>query len=790
MTAELTGLIIKLEAQTRQLQRDFARANTIQAKASRQMEQKAKRSADQIAKTYEGMGGRIGAAFKEIALPKIDGLAGPMAGFGIAGGVAGGVVAGVAAVRSQVRAIAELGDEAKRAGMQVEAFQEWKFVADQNRIGIDALTDGFKELNLRADEFIVTGKGSAAEAFQRLGIAAGDLKTKLKDPSALMVELIKRMEGLDKAAQIRIADELFGGTGGEQFVQLLERGADGISAQINRARDLGLVLDAGAVRKATELDAKFREVDARLQSMWRSGVVGAAEFFGLIERERAKLDFDPIDTARLFGQGTADALGGLPEVPQDALEQIESLKIEYADLANEARMLVPALSDASIMLRGVGSDAGAEAITDLASRIGDAARAFDEGTISGEEYAAKLREVIEEAQASIGAMGDLDKARLSGVIGQVETLLEWIGKLPAAAAAARAKINELTLADAPAASGDENSTPPSALAPVTSARPRAAPAMISENVGAPISGGSAGRHHAAGGRSQDQFARALESLRQQKTALEAEAVALVVASQAGLKYSDALEFARTRAELLNAAQASGKPITTALTAEVDKLAEAHLKAGNAAKKAADDLKAVEERSEKGAAALTDVFMSVLDGSKSAEEAVADLLLQIAKVQMQKALMGMFTGPMNGASDFVGGLLGFSDGGFTGTGGKYEPAGVVHKGEFVFSKETVQRLGAGNLDRLHQSARKGYASGGLVGDAGKVARATSGRAMDSAEASAPTVTISAPITVNASGGTPAQNADLAQQVARESEAMFRALVQNELVKQMRPGGMLR
>ncbi len=787
MTAELTGLIIKLEAQTRQLQRDFARANTIQAKASRQMEQKAKRSADQIAKTYEGMGRRIGAAFKDIALPKIGGLAGPMAGVGIAGGVAGGVVAGVAAVRSQVRAIAELGDEAKRAGMQIEAFQEWKFVADQNRIGIDALTDGFKELSLRADELIVTGKGSAAEAFQRLGIEAGDLKAKLKDPSALMVELIKRMEGLDKAAQIRIADELFGGTGGEQFVQLLERGADGISAQINRARDLGLVMDAGAVKKATELDAKFREVDARLQSMWRSGVVGAAEFFGLIERERAKLDFDPIDTARLFGQGTADALGGLPEVPQDALEQIESLKIEYADLADEARMLVPALSDASIMLRGVGSEAGAAALTDLASRIGDAARAFDDGTISGEEYAAKLREVIEEAQASIGAMGDLDKARLSGVIGQVETLLEWIGKLPAAAAEARAKINELTLADAPAASGEENSTPPSALAPLTSARPRAAPAMISENI---ADDPARSRHRAAGGRSQDQFARALESLRQQKTALEAEAVALVVASQAGMKYSDALEFARTRAELLNAAQASGKPITTALTAEVDKLAEAHLKAGNAAKKAADDLKAVEERSEKGAAALTDVFMSVLDGSKSAEEAVADLLLQIAKVQMQKALMGMFTGPMGGASEFVGGLLGFSDGGFTGNGGKYEPAGVVHKGEFVFSKETVQRLGAGNLDRLHQSARKGYASGGLVGDAGKVAKAASGRAMDSAEASAPTVTITAPITVNASGGTPAQNADLAQQVARESEAMFRALVQNELVKQMRPGGMLR
>lgn len=34
--------------------------------------------------------------------------------------------------------------------------------------------------------------------------------------------------------------------------------------------------------------------------------------------------------------------------------------------------------------------------------------------------------------------------------------------------------------------------------------------------------------------------------------------------------------------------------------------------------------------------------------------------------------------------------GFSEGGFTGSGGKYEPAGIVHKGEFVFSKEKTTK----------------------------------------------------------------------------------------------------
>ncbi len=40
----------------------------------------------------------------------------------------------------------------------------------------------------------------------------------------------------------------------------------------------------------------------------------------------------------------------------------------------------------------------------------------------------------------------------------------------------------------------------------------------------------------------------------------------------------------------------------------------------------------------------------------------------------------------------GSLTGFSDGGYTGDGGKYENAGIVHKGEFVIDKETTSKIG--------------------------------------------------------------------------------------------------
>jgi lambda family phage tail tape measure protein len=53
---------------------------------------------------------------------------------------------------------------------------------------------------------------------------------------------------------------------------------------------------------------------------------------------------------------------------------------------------------------------------------------------------------------------------------------------------------------------------------------------------------------------------------------------------------------------------------------------------------------------------------------------------------------------------------FAAGGYTGSGGKYDPAGIVHRGEYVFDQNSVRRIGLENLSRLH----RGYADGGHVG----------------------------------------------------------------------------
>lgn len=57
--------------------------------------------------------------------------------------------------------------------------------------------------------------------------------------------------------------------------------------------------------------------------------------------------------------------------------------------------------------------------------------------------------------------------------------------------------------------------------------------------------------------------------------------------------------------------------------------------------------------------------------------------------------------------------GFSSGGYTGAGGKYEPAGVVHKGEVVWSQEDIARAGGVSVVEQLRKGGAGFADGGIV-----------------------------------------------------------------------------
>lgn len=266
MATDLEAMVLRIEANMRRYEKQWERATQTTDRRARSIETRSRQMSDRIQSVTSA------------AASKVNTVLGAL-GMGFLGGFAAGGLQGfISEIRSATKSMGDLKAEAARAGVSATVFQELGYAAKQNNVSIDALTDGLKELQLRADEFVVTGKGSGAEAFQRLGYTADELKTKLRDPSRLFQEIIGRVAALrDTAAGIRIMDEIFGGTGGEQFVRFLEGGEAGIRRNIDQAHKLGQVLDEDVVRKGAELDKKFNQIADTISNRMKGAVVSVAD---------------------------------------------------------------------------------------------------------------------------------------------------------------------------------------------------------------------------------------------------------------------------------------------------------------------------------------------------------------------------------------------------------------------------------------------------------------------------------------------------------------------------------
>ncbi|MET4618703.1 uncharacterized membrane protein YqaE (UPF0057 family) [Arthrobacter sp. 2762] len=127
-------------------------------------------------------------------------------------------------------------------------------------------------------------------------------------------------------------------------------------------------------------------------------------------------------------------------------------------------------------------------------------------------------------------------------------------------------------------------------------------------------------------------------------------------------------------------------------------------------------------------ALSDFIMKTIP--KAFEDGVGfiktawDKLQEIAKAPVRFVVDTVINDGLINGLNSIGGALGlaplprvalppgFSEGGYTGPGAKYQPAGIVHADEFVFTKEQTRRAGVRNLYAMAR-VLDGYATGGLV-----------------------------------------------------------------------------
>lgn len=175
-----------------------------------------------------------------------------------------------------------------------------------------------------------------------------------------------------------------------------------------------------------------------------------------------------------------------------------------------------------------------------------------------------------------------------------------------------------------------------------------------------------------------------------------------------------LELERDRIPVLRAILSTIQATTPEQQLQVDQ-AIANLDALSAANTRASDT-SLQLKENIGAAAFQELntfLTQTIFNAKSVGDAFAQLALSVVS-SLQKILVQMLLMKAFQAFGIPGVGIGFASGGYTGDGGKYEPAGVVHRGEYVFDAATVQSAGIGTMVQLHHMLRSGYAEGGLVG----------------------------------------------------------------------------
>ena len=135
----------------------------------------------------------------------------------------------------------------------------------------------------------------------------------------------------------------------------------------------------------------------------------------------------------------------------------------------------------------------------------------------------------------------------------------------------------------------------------------------------------------------------------------------------------------------------------------------------------------------------------------------------------------FRPPWNG-----GNIPEFDTGGYTGDGGKYQPKGVVHGGEFVFTKEATAAIGVNNLYAMMRGAQ-GYAEGGVVG------RPPMLGLMSGSGNAAPVINTT--VNVDASGNASAQSSSSGDAMGRAMAAEIQNAATLVVQKHLKPGGMI-
>lgn len=618
----------------------------------------------------------------------------------------GAAVAGAFSAAS-IASIAATADEmaklSRRTGIAIEDLSAYGYAAELSGSNTDEFASAMDRLNRNISD-AASGLQTPAEAFQKLGISITNADGTLRKTSDVLDEVMQAFSELPAGPErAAIAMEIFGKSGAK-LSSFLDLGKEGMAAMREEAERLGIVISEDLGKASEQFNDNMtrlgKSVEGVKVSIGNTLIPILAELSDeFLAAQRAGLSFWE-QIVNLTGVSTANPDQSIKELTARLQELQEAMK---------------ATDDSSTLVQS----GLVESTKDLEDQIVTTRKLIDFFDI--------LKKSREDATGGQSAASK-QLAALEKQLGDERT------KYARAVATETKKASDEQIKDAERLKNALQKAWDESVKGARAAGEQAA-ALLKQAVDSQASFNK----QAAARRSQDlppedQQSQIVQTA--QKTtndaafaAAAAEVAAIDGRAKAAQKYAeDAKKLIEEAADAANSVQDNqtaadllerlGEASAAALRAEAKLKQAEQTQLTEQAKAQQDQIQAVTDKLAALKKEATGVTVEV--DADAAKKKIAELQDQIKKLKDEAASVDF--GP--GLSDLSSavkktktGASGFAQGGFTGWGGKYAPAGVVHRGEYVQPQEVMRQPGALEFQerfrRLGMSAVRGYASGGLV-----------------------------------------------------------------------------
>lgn len=198
------------------------------------------------------------------------GVLGPKGLFAAAG--IGAATLGMKALWDQttraVEKLDDLQDAADRLGIGTESLQALRFAGQQLGVDVEQVDGAIQKLNQNLGDIARGGGKEALEAFHALGVNVRDAQGRVLTVEEILPRLADGFNRVrDATMRTSLAVDVFG-RGNSGFVTALQGGSEALEEAIQKAREMGAVIDEELVRRGAdakdELAALALVIDAQL----------------------------------------------------------------------------------------------------------------------------------------------------------------------------------------------------------------------------------------------------------------------------------------------------------------------------------------------------------------------------------------------------------------------------------------------------------------------------------------------------------------------------------------------